>query len=188
MYYGGILNSPMNHSITLALYGFFSGTPVLTFLAVFFAEWFPGVLILGAAAWTFTRYAFHGILRSFLQIFAPAVVAWFLVDAIKFFSPFPRPFIEMGFTPLVSVSDPFGSFPSGHATAFAALGMTIFLRDRKMGWWFLGGALVVGLARIAAGVHYPLDILVGLLFGAAIAFFFHGLFRKPKICKKAGAE
>lgn len=173
----------MDKSIAFALYGFFSGTPALAFVAAFFAEWFPYLLLFCAVAWTFINYAFQNVFRSFLQVFAPAVIAWFLVDAIKFFSPFPRPFIELGLIPLITVSDPLGSFPSGHATAFAALGMTIYLRDKKTGWWFLGGVLVIGLARIAVGVHYPTDIFAGLLFGAAIAFFFHGFFRKPKTPK-----
>ena len=119
------------------------------------------------------------IIRQFdSYVFAPATIAWFLVDAIKFFFPFPRPFMELGLTPLVLVSDPFGSFPSGHAAFFAALGLTIYLRDKKAGAWFLAGALLIGLARIATGVHYPLDILTGFLLGGVIAFTAHHILLK----------
>lgn len=173
----------IDHNTVLLLYGFFVGTPWLSVIAVFFARWFPYILIILAALYALLYRRGEGVAPLFIRIFLPAVIAWFLVDAIKFFSPFPRPFMELGLIPLVSVSDPLGSFPSGHATAFAALGMTIWFRDKKIGSLFLAAAALVGLARVAAGVHHPLDILAGLLFGAAIAFFFHGFFRKPKIGK-----
>ena len=168
----------MNHSNTLALHRFFSGSPSLAFLAILFAQWLPYLLILFAATWTFINYAFHGIFRSFLFVFAPAAIAWLFVDFIKWLYPMARPFNAFDLTPLVTVSDPLGSFPSGHASAFAALGMTIFLRNKKAGTWFLLGALVIGLGRIAAGVHYPLDILAGFLLGGVIAFLCHRSFLK----------
>ena len=71
------------------------------------------------------------------------------------------------------VDDPLGAFPSSHATVFAALGMAIYLRDKKAGRWFLAGAVVIGLARIVAGVHYPLDILAGFLLGGLVAVIAH---------------
>lgn len=163
----------MNEGIVVALHGFFGGSPVLSFVAAFFAEWFPYLLIVLAAAYVFIRRLSKGMIQPLFFAFAPATFAWFLADAIKHFYPIARPFQELGLTPLVSVDDPMGSFPSGHATAFAALAMTIFLRDRKAGSWFLLGALIIGLARIMVGVHWPSDILAGFLLGGLIAFLAH---------------
>ncbi|HJU50157.1 MAG TPA: phosphatase PAP2 family protein [Pseudogulbenkiania sp.] len=61
-----------------------------------------------------------------------------------------------------------GSFPSGHAMASALLA-TAWSADPKTRRW--GAALLamaaalVGLSRLAIGVHWPLDVLAGALLG-----------------------
>jgi len=37
-----------------------------------------------------------------------------------------------------------------------------------LGKWYFAGAVLIGLARIAAGVHFPIDILAGLLLGLIV--------------------
>lgn len=67
------------------------------------------------------------------------------------------------------------SFPSGHAQASASLACVLVLLS-----WRSGGrlalaagagafAVAVGLSRIAAGVHYPADVLAGWLLGVGWA-------------------
>ena len=51
-----------------------------------------------------------------------------------------------------------------------ALATTIWLHDRKVGWIYIIWALFVGLARILANVHYPIDIWGGAILGIVIAF------------------
>ena len=59
------------------------------------------------------------------------------------------------------------SFPSDHATAAFALALAALLFiDRRLGVALLVVALLVGGARVAAGVHYPRDILGGLVAAA----------------------
>jgi undecaprenyl-diphosphatase len=43
------------------------------------------------------------------------------------------------------------------------------MHDRKIGWFYLVGALVIGVARVLANVHYPIDILGGALIGTLVA-------------------
>jgi membrane-associated phospholipid phosphatase len=62
------------------------------------------------------------------------------------------------------------AFPSGHATLFMALAFSIFFLHKKAGLVFIVFALIIGLARIVAGVHFPLDILAGFLLGALVAY------------------
>ena len=58
------------------------------------------------------------------------------------------------------------SFPSGHSSlSFAAAGV-IFLKFRDWrGWTALLVALIVGLCRIYEGMHWPTDVLAGMVIG-----------------------
>jgi len=61
-------------------------------------------------------------------------------------------------------------FPSGH-TAFACA-VAVVVATQLRGWWRavpLGLAAVVGIARMYVGVHYPLDVVGGALWGSALA-------------------
>lgn len=66
------------------------------------------------------------------------------------------------------------SFPSGHAMGSATLAtaVVLLLWRTRWRWWALSGGvlfvLLVGMARIYLGVHYPSDILAG--WSAAMAW------------------
>lgn len=61
-----------------------------------------------------------------------------------------------------------GSFPSDQAAAaFAAAEILGWLQPRARAW-LRGGAAIVATARVAAGVHYPTDVIAGAVMGAAI--------------------
>jgi undecaprenyl-diphosphatase len=104
-------------------------------------------------------------------VFAFAV-SWFLADVIKTLFPTLRPFQVNGGAvhTLTSAND--GAFPSGHAAASFALAVTIWLHDRKIGSFFLVGAVLIGIARVLANVHYPIDIIGGAALGTFIAYLF----------------
>jgi undecaprenyl-diphosphatase len=112
------------------------------------------------------------------------VGAWFFAEGWKIFFPMPRPFVMLEIAPLVPVADHLGAFPSTHAAVFAALGVTMFFCNRKIGKWFLCGAFLVALARVGAGVHWPIDVLVGFLLGITVAILsekFLFFFRKGSV-------
>ena len=59
------------------------------------------------------------------------------------------------------------SFPSGHTTSAMAAMMGVFLAGkRKYSWTALLFALLMGFTRLYLVVHYPSDVLGGLLAGA----------------------
>ena len=59
-----------------------------------------------------------------------------------------------------------GSFPSGHTLVSAEAASVLMLRKRNpWGWLASGLCLLMMLSRMYLYVHYPLDVLGGLLFG-----------------------
>lgn len=92
----------------------------------------------------------------------------------------PRPFVTFGFDPLVAVSEAerLASFPSGHMAFLFAIAFVLFYSNRKTGWWFVGLSFVVGVARVVAGVHYPSDIIGGILVALLSAFVVHTLIKQ----------
>jgi undecaprenyl-diphosphatase len=62
-----------------------------------------------------------------------------------------------------------GAFPSGHTAESFAVAVTVFMHDRRLGWWFLAAALIIGVARVVANVHYPIDIVGGAFLGTIVA-------------------
>ena len=60
-------------------------------------------------------------------------------------------------------SDP--SFPSDHATAAFAIAFAVLAFSRRGGVAFLAAATLIGLSRVALGMHYPSDVLAGAIVG-----------------------
>ena len=62
------------------------------------------------------------------------------------------------------------SFPSGHTTAaFAACVPVFLLGNKKISWTALLFGLAMGVARIYLVVHFPSDVLAGLIVGTLAA-------------------
>lgn len=66
------------------------------------------------------------------------------------------------------------SFVSSHATNFSAWCFLVYqyLKKIKSGYWLMIFAIIpllVGYSRIYMGVHYPLDVLGGLMLGTTVS-------------------
>lgn len=137
------------------------------FIVVFIAEFFiyflfAGLLILWSIDGKIKKeQVIHAIFASF--------IAWLIARFIKILIPTVRPFIVDGNAAIVLFRPNDGSFPSEHTVIAFALAVTVFLHDRKVGWLFLLTALLIGIARVFANVHYPIDILGGAFLGTLVA-------------------
>lgn len=94
-----------------------------------------------------------------------AIVAWIITDVIKLLFPTLRPFETTGLG-VSTITEPYGgSFPSTHTAAGFALAATVFKHHKRLGIVYFIMAALVGIARILAHVHYPADIMGGVLIG-----------------------
>ncbi len=147
---------------------------VMGLVVYLFGVIFPYVV---AAALMVHEYRVHKLrysLHAIISIFGAAFLAYGLAEGIKSLFPFPRPYaFDETIVQLLPVTDPLGSFPSAHAAFFAALGTALYLREHRLGKWFLFFALVVGLARVAGGVHWAFDIIDGYALGVVVALLLH---------------
>lgn len=156
--------------------------------SVFLAEWLPyfllGLFVIFAVL--FLRRE-KGAIRARVAIasaLAASLVARFLfASGIRMFWERPRPYVaDSSVMPLVP-SDGW-SFPSGHASFFFALAAAVYCYDRRWGTALFIGAIGNGVGRVAAGVHYPLDIaggaVVGIVAAAIVWFFARRLERSPE--------
>lgn len=76
------------------------------------------------------------------------------------------------------------SFPSGHTLAFFEGAVSIWLYNRKWGTAALILAALIGFSRMYLFVHFPTDVLGGLILGVLIAFLVHSIVEKGRISKK----
>ncbi|WNM36175.1 phosphatase PAP2 family protein [Streptomyces sp. Li-HN-5-11] len=87
---------------------------------------------------------------------------------IRGFVQRPRPFLDhQGLDVLVSGKTDY-SFVSDHATITMAMGVGLFVANRKFGVAGIALALLEGFCRVYMGVHYPTDVVGGFALGTAV--------------------
>ena len=173
--------SSMNHEILLALYALATSSALASGLVIFFAQWFPFLVLISVVVYIFLKENESETVRILIRTAFPTFVVWLIVVLLKHFFPSPRPFAaDLGIAPLISVADPFGAFPSSHAAIFAALAGSMFANRVRVGMWYLFAATLIAVARVAAGVHWPVDVLAGILLGLVVGFVIEKLLLHTK--------
>ncbi len=106
-----------------------------------------------------------------------------VVNTVKHAMHRPRPFVTLpdarvfgvvgqGYVPPEQMTADTGgrnSMPSAHAANWFAMTMVMFLFYRRSLWFMLPLALAVSFSRVYNGVHYPSDVLAGMILGAGYA-------------------
>jgi undecaprenyl-diphosphatase len=136
---------------------------IVIFLASFFIYFlFIGLIIL---------WFIDGKIKKEQVIHAlfACLFAWVVAALIKHFFPTLRPFMINGREVDVLIRPTDSAFPSEHTVIAFALSVTVFMHDKRVGWWFLLSALVIGVSRVVANVHYPIDIVGGAFLGTLVA-------------------
>ncbi|MFK4120887.1 phosphatase PAP2 family protein [Streptomyces longwoodensis] len=61
------------------------------------------------------------------------------------------------------------SFPSNHAVIAVAAAVALLFVSRRLGTLACGAAVAMAVSRVWIGVHYPHDVLAGVLVGISVA-------------------
>ncbi|QQE73838.1 undecaprenyl-diphosphatase [Brevibacillus composti] len=151
--------------------------PALNPFAVFLAEYTLYVLAAGVVVYWFTRSSPNR--RMVVQ----AVLAFGLAEiygtiAGQFYSHH-QPFAVLPDVTALVPHEIDNSFPSDHTILFFSFCFSFLLVRGREGWLWLALAVCVGISRIYVGVHYPVDIAVGALFGMLAALIAYRL--TPKL-------
>lgn len=129
-----------------------------------------GGIVLGYVAVAWKTSHFEGRVENLAHALWAVAVGFVLERVIGFLWFRPRPFAALeGVTKLADRLATEKSFPSGHATFAFALAFGIALHNGRWGKILLVLAASVAFGRVAAGVHYPTDVLAGAAVGFVAA-------------------
>ena len=138
--------------------------------ARFASNWLPGLCALPLMAAMLTMGT--GWRRSLQLALLSMAVAWVACCLIRWGFPSPRPAqLGMGWQWIQHGAS--ASFPSMHAAGAFALAQGINLGVGRHQRWLVAVAWLlatsVALSRVVLGVHFPSDILAGMLVGSVSA-------------------
>ncbi len=92
-----------------------------------------------------------------------------LISNAYFFRP--RPFDGMEDVTLLFYRPTDSSFPSNSAAAAFAIAAVVWRINRRIGAGMFAAAAVYGFSRVYAGVHYPSDIMGGIIIALVVTAF-----------------
>jgi undecaprenyl-diphosphatase len=153
-------------SLFYSLYGLSGHSGHLDGVIVFVGEYLGYLLVLAVAlfAWREVRQKRWNKVWGYIVAVLGAIIARLVVtELIRSFYHHLRPSLALHITPLWSETT--YSFPSGHTIFFFALAAGVYRINKPFGWTLYVLSFLIGVARVAGGVHYPLDILGGIVLG-----------------------
>lgn len=140
---------------------------------IFGADWLIFLMVAALVGYVLVSWNtthFEGRFENFVHVTVGVTIGFVVERVIGFIWFRERPFVALdGVTKLIDMDPAMKSFPSSHSTFAFALAFGLLIHNRRWGWVFVLLASVVGLSRVAAGVHYPSDVIGGLFVGLVAA-------------------
>jgi membrane-associated phospholipid phosphatase len=86
-----------------------------------------------------------------------------------------RPFLDLQDVEMLFYAPTDYSFPAHSVAVIVALGIAVRAAHKRIGNAVLAAGIVMGLARVIAGVQWPSDVLGGMLIGVIAGLSAHRL-------------
>lgn len=130
------------------------------------------VVLLGGlliTCWWLARSRSDAVMAAALLAPVSVVAAYVINQPIADWVSEARPFIAhpQALVLILRSTDP--SFPSDHAVIAGAVCVGLWFASRRLGVTAGVIAVLLALARVYVGVHYPADVIAGLLEGGIVA-------------------
>jgi len=109
-------------------------------------------------------------------LFLVGLFSWILSEVLKNILQASRPFLVEKIVPLYKETG--FSFPSDHMSLFTGIAVAMFIIDKRAGYVFSLIAILIGVSRIVIGVHYPVDIMGGVVVGLIVGLIFNEIYKK----------
>jgi membrane-associated phospholipid phosphatase len=119
------------------------------------------------------------IMKQFFTLAAVLIIVLIISQGLKALIFRERPFVTHPFIEKLSEAGS-SSFPSGHTLeAFAvATALSILFSRKKITIPVYIWAMLVAYSRMALGVHYPSDVLAGIIIGTLIGWMIPVIFQR----------
>ena len=124
--------------------------------------------------------------RCGVSVIVAVAVTYIVVDVVlKPLVCRDRPFAVEDFDLLIAAPDSW-SFPSGHTASAFAGATAILIHSRRWGCVAMLYAILVGISRVYLCVHWPTDVLGGIVLGAAVGTA--GAWIAKRLRKRLGSD
>ncbi len=121
------------------------------------------IIIAGLIAIVATMFSEKALRSNIVKLAILSFLIAFLIAFIAgIFYYDTRPFVIEHIEPLIP-HKPDNGFPSDHTLAAMVIATTIFVYRRKLGILLGVLGILVGIVRIIAQLHYPIDIVGGIV-------------------------
>lgn len=133
------------------------------------ALWFVSYIYQHTRPFNVATFLWKGIKDGLILLVGPVFVATAISEFISKLYIRQRPFVSVKGVSLLTPHTADGGMPSHHTVFMIALAYSIFLLNRNTGLLLMTLTIVCGFARVVAGIHFPTDIIAGLIIGVAAA-------------------
>ncbi len=113
--------------------------------------------------------ALRGHRRTALRMLYAVCIIYLTSEAVGLVLARQRPFAHVSDVQELLSHHPARSFPSRHVASAVAMALLARDSDRRVARAMASVAALLGVSRIAAGLHYPSDVVAGAVLGLTIA-------------------